>query len=138
MEEPCCKENIYKYILMASAVLTSVVHDIGYPIEYFCNNLERMEKFLPVSGYFFEKKSYVTQLHALLEESLLYRVVAPDKISKRLKDGNHGAISACILLTKYYKNGKIHSLSSIQKMIIELSAISKSSASYTVADFSIV
>lgn len=123
MEQSDCKEMIYRYILMASAVVTSVVHDIGYTIEFLSRNLKMMEGFLPVSGYFFEMKSYADKLHILLEESLLYRIVAPEKISKRLKRGDHGAVSACVLLIKYYKSGKIHTLSPVQKMIIELSAL---------------
>lgn len=59
----------------------------------------------------------------LLSDSLLYKITSAQEITKRVNTGDHGAISACILLMKFYMDGKIYSLSPAQKMVVELSAI---------------
>lgn len=117
------EEYIYRYILYSAAFVTAVVHDIGYPIQYMSRNLQRMEEFLPISDYFFEKKNagYAMAMH--LRESLLYKITSVEEINQRVNKGDHGAISACILLMKFYMDGKIYSLSPAKRMVIELSAI---------------
>lgn len=115
--------TVYTYILLASAIVTSVCHDIGYPITFISDNLTMMGNFLPASKFFFEKKDSNLELHRILQDSLLYRMYSPKMIADKVREGDHGAISACVLLMKYYENGRIFSLSSIEKMIIELSAL---------------
>lgn len=114
---------IYRYILYASAFVTSAVHDIGYPVEYMNRNIGRIADFLPLSDYFFEKKNAGQKMGILLSDSLLYKITSAQEITKRVNAGDHGAISACILLMKFYMDGKIYSLSPAQKMVVELSAI---------------
>lgn len=121
--ERYCREYVYRYIIYASAVVASVVHDIGYPIQYINRNLEWMEEFLPVSNYFFERKAEGQKISSMLENSLLYKMKPNGEIMKRLEKGDHGAISACILLIKFYRAGAIHSLSPAERMVIENSAI---------------
>lgn len=121
--EDFLKRSIYRYILTSSTVVTSLVHDIGYPMQFLSKNLDRMEKFLPISTYFFEKKDETPRLHAILQNSLLYQTVNPREISERIQKGDHGTVSACILLLSFYMDGRIYSLSHIQQMIIELSAL---------------
>lgn len=114
---------IYRYILYASAFVTSAVHDIGYPVEYMNRNIGRIADFLPLSDYFFEKKNAGQKMGILLSDSLLYKITSAQEITKRVNAGDHGAISACILLMKFYMDGKIYSLPPAQKMVVELSAI---------------
>lgn len=122
-QEEYMEEAIYTYILLASTVVTAVFHDIGYPIEFINGNLTRMDNFLPASQFFFEKKDSTSDLYRILQDSLLYRTYEPKMIAMKVREGDHGAISACILLMKYYENGKFFSLSPIEKMVIELSAV---------------
>lgn len=121
--EEYVENAIYTYILLASAVVTSAFHDIGYPVEFINRKLTEMDEFLPASQLFFEKKDATSKMHRILQDSLLYRTISLNKINKKICSGDHGAISACILLMKYYENGKIHSLPPVQKIIIELSAV---------------
>lgn len=117
------KRRLYRYILLASSVVTALVHDIGYPVAYISKNLGRMENFLPVSLYFFDKKNSATQMHMLLQSSWLYKLVDNKTIADRINDRDHGAISAIILLAKFYMDGRIYLLPKETRLIIELSAI---------------
>lgn len=117
------KKVIYRYIFVASAIVTSLVHDIGYTIRYFDRNLSRLGCFLPISEYFFEKKICASKLNHLLQGSLLYKSTSVAEISKRIDEKDHGAISACTLLMKFYEDGQIYSLPNVKRMIIELSAV---------------
>lgn len=117
------EDSIYTYILLASAIVTSVIHDIGYPVEFINGNLNRMGKFLPASQFFFEKKDSTFEMHRVLQDSMLYQTICADKVAEKIHKGDHGAISACTLLMKYYENGRIFSMAPVHRIIIELSAL---------------
>lgn len=114
---------IYRYLLLASVVVTSLIHDIGYPIQFLNNNLKRIEGFLPISNYFIGTRDRTSEIYTILQDSLLFQTVDFSEIRKLINKGDHGTISACTLLLKYYLNGKIHAMNSIQSCIIELSAL---------------
>lgn len=117
------RNAIYRYLLLASVVVTSLIHDIGYPIQFLNDNLKRIEGFLPISSYFVDTQDRTSEIYMILQDSLLFQSVDSSEIKKMILKGDHGTISACTLLLKYYTNGKIHAMNSLQRCIIELSAL---------------
>ncbi len=118
------EDNFYRYIMHAASIIAALVHDIGYPIDYMLRTTKTLHEFLPLSASFIHINDAMPHLENILQESLLYRTVSPDKIAKRVRDEqNHGAISAVILLSKYYDTGAIYQLKPIERMAIELAAV---------------
>lgn len=116
-------EWCYHYIIFSTAIVSSIVHDIGYPITYMKRNLSALQDFLPLSRLFMGLDDGIPQIKSLLSGSLLFEAVDNDEIIRRLSADDHGAYSAIILLCQYYDNGKIFSLEPIKRMVIELSAL---------------
>lgn len=117
------EEYCYHYIIFATAIVSSLVHDIGYPIVFMKRNLDRVHGFLPISHIFMDTKNSMPSIKSLLSHSLLFSTVGGDEIQKRLEKNDHGAYSAIILLYQYYDNGRIFSLEPVKRMVVELSAL---------------
>lgn len=116
-------EFCYHYIIFATAAVSSLVHDIGYPVVYMQRNMDRIQGFLPMSHIFMDMGNCMPHIKSLLSNSLLFSTVGGEEIQKRLGNNDHGAYSAIILLTQYYDNGRIFSLDPIKRMVVELSAL---------------
>lgn len=117
------EEWCYHYIIFSTAIVSSLVHDIGYPITYMKRNLSTIQSFLPLSYLFMGLNDGSPRIKSLLSGSLLFETVDNDEIFRRLNADDHGAYSAIILLCHYYDNGKIFGLEPAKRMIIELSAL---------------
>lgn len=117
--------NIFysKYIIYSSAIISSLFHDIGYPIVHYFGYQKRLLKFAP-SVYMLINgdKSSNEKIAALLSQSLLFQVVGKEDILYN-SDGNHGAFSAIALLLHFYETGLIYSLPLEQKAAVELAAL---------------
>lgn len=113
----------YHYIIFSTAIVSSLIHDIGYPIAYMKRNLDTIQDFLPQSSIFMGMKDGIPKIKSLLSSSLLFETVNNDEIIRRLNADDHGVYSAIILLCYYYDNGRIFSLEPAKRMIIELSAL---------------
>lgn len=113
----------YHYIIFSTAIVSALVHDIGYPITYMKRNLSALQDFLPLSSLFMSLEDGIPRIKSLLSSSLLFETVDNGEIVRRLQADDHGAYSAIILLCQYYDNGKIFSLEPAKRMIIELSAL---------------
>lgn len=113
----------YHYIIFATAIVSALVHDIGYPIVYMKRNMDRLQGFLPMSHLFMGLEDSMPRIKSLLNDSLLFTTVHSSEIIKRLEGNDHGAYSAIILLYQYYDNGKIFSLEPVKRMVVELSAL---------------
>lgn len=116
-------EWCYHYIIFSTAIVSALVHDIGYPITYMKRNLSTLQDFLPLSNLFMGLEDGIPRIKTLLSGSLLFETVDNSEIVRRLQADDHGAYSAIILLCQYYDNGKIFSLEPAKRMIIELSAL---------------
>ena len=117
-------ENIlYRYLFHASAIMASLLHDIGYPIRYIGKTVSELGGFLPFTNLFIEEVETLATVHSVLQDSLLYRIVGQKEVAAQVKGRDHGALSAVVLLYKYYDNGKIAGLSPIKRAVIELSAV---------------
>lgn len=116
-------EWCYHYIIFATAIVSALVHDIGYPITYMKRNLNTLQDFLPLSNLFMGLDDGIPRIKSLLGGSLLFETVDNGEIIRRLRADDHGAYSAIILLCMYYDNGRIFGLEPIKRMVIELSAL---------------
>ena len=118
------QEYCYRYLINAVSIVAALTHDIGYPVTFMLRTTEHLHSFLPLSEAFLHLNDAMPHLEEILQGSLLYRSVAPREIAKSIKDKkDHGAISAVILLSKYYETGAIYRLEPIERMVIELSAV---------------
>lgn len=118
------KEYCYRYMIHAVSIVAALTHDIGYPVAYMLRTTEKLHSFLPLSEAFLHLNDAMPHLNEILQGSLLYQTVGSQQIAKRIKEKkDHGAISAVILLSKYYETGAIYHLEPIEKMVIELSAV---------------
>lgn len=118
------REYCYRYLIHAASVVAALTHDIGYPITYMLRTAAQLHSFLPLSEAFLHLNDAMPHLEEILQDSLLYRTVKPEEIARRIKEKkDHGAVSAVILLSKYYETGAIYHLEPIERMVIELSAV---------------
>lgn len=117
------EDILFRYIMFSVAFVSALVHDIGYPISYVRREASRLNTFLPLSHLFLQDRIDTRRIVSLLESSLLFQTVTQEEIIERLSDNDHGALSAVILLEKYYDNGRIVGLKPSQRAVIELSAL---------------
>ncbi|MFQ9514595.1 MAG: hypothetical protein ACLRZ9_02085 [Eubacterium sp.] len=120
------KEEFYlRNIIYMSSYMAALLHDIGYPESNNTVNQRRITEYIAnlynteTSGY-----NYV-RLNALLQNSLLFRVVPFTEIKGKLsKDRpDHGALSAVMFLLNFYENGAIQGLQPFKKCAVELAAL---------------
>ncbi|MCM1214916.1 MAG: hypothetical protein NC548_10395 [Lachnospiraceae bacterium] len=116
-------ESLYGYLFYSSSIIASLLHDIGYPIAYIGRTVKELGSFLPFSHIFVQEVETISTIHAVLQDSLLYKVMSPEAVAERVEKKDHGALSAVILLYKYYDNGKMALLSPIKRAAIELAAL---------------
>jgi len=118
------QEYYYRYLIKAVSIVAALIHDIGYPVAFMLRSTKELHSFLPISEAFLHLNDAMPHLEEILQNSLLYRTTGAKEIAKRIRDKkDHGAISAVILLSKYYETGAIYHLEPIKKMVIELSAV---------------
>lgn len=126
-DEECSEtyvDNYLKhYIVYATVIVSALLHDIGYPLEFMGRVGDSFEEFLPMSELFFESKIDVSYIHDVLRTSLLFNIVPFKEIKERVLKHNHGALSAIILLLFFYKSGQINSMSPVKRAVIELSGV---------------
>ena len=119
-----------KYIIYASAILSALFHDMGYPICHFLEQRQRVSEYNPTM-YMFTHNTFDSfdKIEALLQNSLLFKIVSITELKKSMqineKKGkyNHGAYSAIAFLLQFYNNGIIHSLSLEKQCAIEMAAV---------------
>lgn len=119
-EEFYCKNIIYMASYMAA-----LFHDIGYPEVTNALNQKRIVEYIS-NLYNAEASGYnYSRLNALLQNSLLFRVVPFREIKMRIskEKTDHGALSAIIFLLNFYENGAIHGLPPYKKCAVEIAAL---------------
>lgn len=117
------EEMLYSYLFHASAIVASLLHDIGYPIAYVGRTVKELGGFLPFTNLFVEEVETMATIHSVLQDSLLYQVAGQKEVASKVSKRDHGALSAVVLLYKYYDNGKIARMSPVKRAVIELSAL---------------
>lgn len=124
------KDYFYSYVIMASAALAALFHDMGYPICHFLSVRQRTSSYNPTM-YMFTHNAIDSfdELASKLSASLLFTVEAPRVIQERLrynskkKSYDHGVYSAIAFLLQFYDNGLIFSLSPEKQCAIEMAAL---------------
>lgn len=116
-------EQLFHELIYSSAIVSSLIHDIGYPLSFILKSNKKISTYIPNSMHFISEIRNIEYIDSKLKDSLLYKVVGIDEISERLEKYDHGVLSAVVLLLYYYDNGKIYSLSKTEKAIIELSSL---------------
>lgn len=120
-----CEKFYCRNLIYMSSYMAALFHDIGYPEVTNAQNQKRIVEYI-ANLYNTESSGYnYSRLHALLQNSLLFRVVPFDEIRDRLAGNktDHGALSAVIFLLDFYENGAIHGLMPIKKCAVELAAL---------------
>lgn len=128
-EETYIESFFFKYVIFSASMLAALFHDMGYPICHFLDVRRRISAYNPTM-YMFTHNAVESfdQLAFKLGSSLLFSVVSPHWVRKRLepnKDGryDHGAYSAIAFLLQFYDSGVIHNLSAEKQCAIELAAL---------------
>ncbi len=123
MEESAVKKKLeelsYKIFMVSS-----LLHDIGYPLAYYLRCARQMTDYPPYLKILCPTvKAQFAELKAYLQDSRLFMLVDQGEIRKKYEADDHGVLSALSLLMHFYHNGRIYSLSSMDRCIIEMSAI---------------
>ena len=118
-----------KYVIYASAILSALFHDMGYPICHFLSLRNRTSAYNPTL-YMFTHNDIESFDHisSILSSSLLFTIISPEEIKQSLQcykgKYNHGAYSAIAFLMQFYHSGHIFSLPVEKQCAIELAAVS--------------
>lgn len=104
--------------------LSSILHDIGYPLEYHLRSAREISDYPPHLKILTPTvKAEFSEIKVYLLESQLFKQVSHEKIQKKYQEHNHGVLSALSLLMHFYYSGRIYSLSNEKRCIIEMTAI---------------
>ncbi len=113
------QEWVYKIFM-----ISSLLHDIGYPLEHYLRTAKTLTEFTPYLNILSPVvKTEFAQIKAALLESQLFRQTDHMKIRQKYDANNHGVLSAVSLLMHFYQNGKIYTLKPEERCLIEMSAI---------------
>lgn len=119
-------EEHYLYnIIYMSSYMAGLFHDIGYPAGASRRKYRQMMDYM-VESFHFENGNYnFNQIMLLLQNSLLFRLVSPEEIRKRIEgdEVDHGTMSALIFLLHFYENGAIHRLEPYKLCAVELAGL---------------
>lgn len=112
-------------IIFMSSYMAGLFHDIGYPVVMNMNENRKIIDYL-AEMYVFMGGSYnFNRITSLLQNSLLFRVVRPKEIRKRIEGDkpDHGTVSALLFLLHFYENGVVYTLEPYKLCAVELAAL---------------
>ena len=119
----------YQYVIYASAMLSALFHDMGYPICHFLQVRHRISDYSPTM-YMFTRNAFdaFDEISSKLGSSLLFTIVSSHEIKRSLSISekgkyNHGAYSAIAFLLQFYNTGLIYTLPPEKQCAIELAAV---------------
>lgn len=119
--DSCSKLEEWTYKIF---LLSSLFHDIGYPLEYYLRNAQEISEYPPHLKIMVPViKTEFSEIKVYLLESQLFKQVSHEKILKKYQENNHGVLSALSLLMHFYYSGRIYSLSDEKRCLIEMTAI---------------
>jgi len=105
-------------------MLSSMMHDIGYPLEFYLRSAKHLTEFPPYLKMLSPTvKIPFSEIKVLLLDSQLFQQINHEQIREKYEKDNHGVLSAISFLMHFYYGGKIHSLNREEKCIVEMSAI---------------
>lgn len=110
------KEITYKVFMVSS-----LLHDIGYPLAYYLRAAKQMTDYPPYLKILSPTvKAEFSELKAYLLDSKLFQLVNQEAIYKKYAEEDHGVLSALSLLMHFYHNGKIYLLTELQRFKISI------------------
>lgn len=111
-------------LIYMSMYMAALFHDIGYPEVHHLRSGERIIEYIAGIYNISDASASMYKIFALLQNSLLLRLVPFEKIEKRIvAKKDHGAISAIIFLLNFYENGSIFCLPPYKSAAVELAAL---------------
>lgn len=119
------QEHFLRNIIYMSSYMAGLFHDIGYPVVMNMNENRKIIDYL-AEMYVFMGGSYnFNRITSLLQNSLLFRVVRPKEIRKRIEGDkpDHGTVSALLFLLHFYENGAVYTLEPYKLCAVELAAL---------------
>ena len=122
-DEPYAYPLIYKNIIKSAIIMSALLHDIGYPIQFANENKEQLSEFLPTAHFFFDPTVHWDNIMGKLSDSLLRKIVPRDRLKNAFDTQLHGTLSALAFLLYFYEDGSIHSLRPAKRAAVELAAL---------------
>lgn len=105
-------------------MVSSLLHDIGYPLAYYLRSAKQMTDYPPYLKILCPTvKTEFSELKAYLLDSKLFQLIDHKDIYEKYLENDHGVLSALSFLMHFYHNGKIYALGGEERCIIEMSAI---------------
>lgn len=112
-------------IIYMSGYMSALFHDIGYP------EVANMQSGRNILAYIANVYNFGSghidfdRIITALQNSLLFRVVSPKEIRKRIESEkiDHGAVSALMFLLHFYENGVIYGLEPYKKCAVEIAGL---------------
>ena len=119
----------FKYVIYASAYLSALFHDMGYPICHFLGIRSRVSEYNPALYMITQNiTGSIDNIFSKLGDSLLFTIVSHDEIKSRMKrksngQYDHGLYSALTFLLHFYETDAIQALSPEKRCAVELAAL---------------
>ena len=105
-------------------MLSSLLHDIGYPLEHFLRSAKELADYPPYLKILSPTvKTDFSEIKAHLLGSQLFKLIDNRLIKEKYEANNHGVLSAVSFLMHFYYGGRVHSLSREERCILEMTAI---------------
>lgn len=124
-QENIDEEKFYNNVIMKSWFISSLFHDIGYPLAYHQRSSAKMDMYMPYLRVLDNRRQMdFIELSALLSDTYLFKMVEHEELRKSYEKFDHGMLSAICLLLHYYHTGAIHKLNKEDYCSIELAAYS--------------
>lgn len=125
-EQTLLKDHYLHNIIYMASFMAGLFHDIGYPSTMTMDDSRNIIDYIAEEYHFGAGNCDFNKITAILQNSLLFRIVELKDIRKRIeqKKIDHGTVSALLFLLHFYENGAIHNLVPYKKCAIELAALS--------------
>jgi|GEM_PF-6477336 len=117
-------KTVFTYLIKLACAMTSLFHDIGYPINHNLRFSERLTEYISLLYNFSDEGSNFNRMASLLDSSLLFKIIPHSEIKQRLGKKDHGALSAVTFLLHFYENGSSDGFhDTVKRAAAEIAAI---------------
>jgi len=117
-------KTIFTYFMKLACAMSTLFHDIGYPIEHNAKFNERLTEYISLLYSFNDTGSNFNRIASLLDSSLFFKIIPHDEIKSRLEKKDHGVYSAVTFLLHFYENGSFDGFhDTIKRAAAEVAAV---------------
>lgn len=118
------EESDIKRTLYLGYFISSMFHDIGYPLDFFMRKVRQIHQYAPFYKIISSNvKTEFVELKAALAGSLLFELIDGERIEEKYYRNDHGCLSAISFLLNFYTSGSIFALDDADRCVIEISAL---------------